>query len=454
MATRERRFSLLFPSPVRRFLDEAPELRAFSLRFDDPETERAFQAVYFRDNLTYLRLAHLLGIGVWAAFTLLARYLLEDGGGTADLVLRFGVAIPIVIASLALTYASWYPRHWQPLLFVVLVLNGMTWVLYRAFVPSADANWAFAGLIVILSFNYVLSRIQFLYSAIAGVLLIVFYNVVAIVSTDDLFRELIFADFFLASLATTGMAGAYGLDRFARLLFIRERELDRERRRADDLLGNTLPAAIVHRLKAQHANPQTASLADALPDVSVLFADLESFTRHAETIAPAELVRILDDVFRRFDALADRLGMEKIKTVGDAYMAVAGAPEPMGEHARAAAEMALGIQEELARLTWPSGDRVRARVGVASGPVVAGVIGRRKFAYDLWGDTVNLASRLEAHGVPGRTLVSEATAALLGDGYELSETTTIDLKGKGPTPARFLLGRVGQPASADPVEVR
>ncbi|MDP9299585.1 MAG: hypothetical protein M3P43_01595, partial [Actinomycetota bacterium] len=120
----------LFPSPVRRFLDEASALQPFSLRFRDAETERAFQAVYFRDNLTYLRLAHLLGIGTWAAFALLARYLLTNGGGTADLVIRFGVAIPIVVVSLALTYASWYPRHWQPVLFVVLLANGMTWVLH------------------------------------------------------------------------------------------------------------------------------------------------------------------------------------------------------------------------------------------------------------------------------------------------------------------------------------
>jgi class 3 adenylate cyclase len=302
--------------------------------------------------------------------------------------------------SLALTYASWYPRHWQPVLFVVLLANGMTWVIHRAVVPSAGARWAFAGLIVILSFNYMLSRIQFIYSAAAGVVLIVFYDIVAIAFTDDRVRDLIFANFFLAALATTGMAGAYGLERFARLLFIREQELDRERRRADDLLGNTLPSAIVLQLKERHANPQTTSLADALPQVSVLFADLVNFTRHAEAIPPAELVEILDGVFRRFDALADRLEMETIKTVGDAYMAVAGAPEPLERHARAAAEMALGIQEELASLTWPTGDPMRVRIGIASGPVVAAVIGRRKFAYDLWGDTVNLASRLESHGTP------------------------------------------------------
>ena len=252
---------------------------------------------------------------------------------------------------------------------------------------------------------------------------------------------MIFVDFFLIGFASIGMAGAYVLERFMRLLYLRERELDLERRRSEDLLENTLPHAIVERLKDRGAEPDAASIADALPEVSVLFADIEGFTPRGASIPPDELVSVLDGIFTRFDTLVDRFGLEKIKTVGDAYMAVAGAPEPHPEHARAAAEMALGIQETMAEIRWPSSDPMRVRVGVASGPAVAGVIGHRKFAYDLWGDTVNLASRLESHGTPGRILVSEATAALLGDDYRLSETQVIDLKGRGPTPARFLLGR-------------
>jgi adenylate cyclase len=253
----------------------------------------------------------------------------------------------------------------------------------------------------------------------------------------------IFVDFFLIGFASIGMAGAYVLERFMRLLYLRERELDVERRRSEDLLENTLPHAIVQRLKDRGAEPDAASIADALPEVSVLFADIEGFTPRGATIPPDKLVAILDGVFSRFDTLVDRFEMEKIKTVGDAYMAVAGAPEPHPEHARAAAEMALGIQEAIAEVRWPSGEPMRVRVGIASGPAVAGVIGHRKFAYDLWGDTVNLASRLESHGTPGRILVSETTAALLGDNYLLSDAEVLELKGRGPTAARFLLGRAG-----------
>ncbi|MGZ8578873.1 MAG: adenylate/guanylate cyclase domain-containing protein, partial [Actinomycetota bacterium] len=156
---------------------------------------------------------------------------------------------------------------------------------------------------------------------------------------------------------------------------------------------------------------------------------------------PAQLVSLLDDVFRRFDALAADLRLEKIKTIGDAYMVAAGAPEPRADHAEAAAEMALGILEVMRESTWPTGDPLQVRVGIASGPVVAGVIGRQKFAYDLWGDTVNLASRLESNGEPGRILVSETTQQLLEGRFRFDAPCTVDLKGRGPTRAYFLLGR-------------
>jgi adenylate cyclase len=300
---------------------------------------------------------------------------------------------------------------------------------------------------LILAFCYIFSRVQITYSALAGAAMIVYYNVVTVLYTADRSIDVMFADFFLVSFAVVGMAGAYGLERFARLLFLRELELDRERGRIDGLLANTLPRAIVDRLKEREhgsdVEARSAILADGLPHVSVLFADLVGFTSQAGSIAPTELVRILDEVFTGFDELAGRHGMEKIKTVGDAYMAVSGAPDARPDHAEAAADMALEILAHLHDRRWPSGAPLQVRVGIASGPVVAGVIGRRKFAYDLWGDTVNVASRLESNGEPGRILVSEATARLLEGGFELGEPCTVQLKGKGPTSARYLLGRAG-----------
>ncbi|MGZ5213617.1 MAG: adenylate/guanylate cyclase domain-containing protein [Actinomycetota bacterium] len=219
---------------------------------------------------------------------------------------------------------------------------------------------------------------------------------------NDAVKELWLSDSFLVSIAVIGMAAGYGLERTTRLVFLRERQLDLARRRADDLLRNTLPGSVVDRLQAGDTAPEEAQIADRLESVTVLFADLVRFTEHASRVAPHELVVVLDDVFTRFDELADRVGMEKIKTVGDSYMAVAGAPDPGPDHAGAAAEMALGVLACLKGARWPTGEPMDVRVGVASGPVVAGVIGRRKFAYDLWGDTVNVASRLESRGEPGQ----------------------------------------------------
>ena len=428
----------LVPSPLRRFFEQAPELRSLTLRFEDPATEARFQNAYFADNLSYVRLALLLGVGLWAVFSVLAWQALKVERGL-DLFIRFGLGIPSVLVTLALTYTRWYRRHWQVVLTGALLFNGALWATHRVVIEKADPGWGWGGLLLVLAFCYIFSRILLPYATVAGATLIIYYNVVTVFFTRATSLQVMFADFFLVSFAIVGMAGAYGLERFARLLFLRELELDRQRARADDLLSNTLPRAIVDRLKAREGEPDVAMrsgiLADDLPHVTVLFADLVGFTAQAGPIAPEELVRILDDVFTRFDELAGRHGMEKIKTVGDAYMAAAGAPEPQPRHAQAAADMALEILECLRGARWPSGVPLEVRIGIASGPVVAGVIGRRKFAYDLWGDTVNVASRLEANCEPGRILVSEATAQSLEADYDLGAPCTVELKGKGPTPA-------------------
>ena len=152
---------------------------------------------------------------------------------------------------------------------------------------------------------------------------------------------------------------------------------------------------------------------------------------------------MLDEVFSRFDALAERFGLEKIKTIGDAYMAVAGVPQPRSDDVEVAAQMALGMREEVRQLRWPSGDAMTVRIGMATGPAVAGVIGTRKFAYDLWGDTVNTAARMESNGIPSEIQVSEAVHDRLIVRFRFSDVLIVNLKGKGPTPARFLLGRNG-----------
>ena len=225
-----------------------------------------------------------------------------------------------------------------------------------------------------------------------------------------------------------------------RALDAEHRLLLAERERSERLLLNVLPAPIAARLKQGEE-----VIADGFPEVTVLFADLVDFTRRSQETTPERVVRVLDDLFSALDQLAERHGLEKIKTVGDAYMAVGGLPEPRPDHAEAVAEMALAVREEVARHLDPGGRPLAVRIGIDTGPVVAGVIGRRKFSYDLWGDTVNTASRMESQGVAGCIQVTDRTYRRLRDRYRFERRGPVQVKGKGELVTWFLVGRAGQP---------
>jgi class 3 adenylate cyclase len=214
------------------------------------------------------------------------------------------------------------------------------------------------------------------------------------------------------------------------------RGLALERHKSEALLLNVLPASIAGRLKAGER-----PLADRFEEVAVLFADMVGFTQMSEHLTPEEVVELLDGLFSEFDAMAERRHLEKIKTVGDAYMVVGGLPEPRPDAAEAVAEMALEMQDLVARSRTPLGETLRLRIGIDFGPVVAGVIGTRKFTYDLWGDTVNTASRMESHGVPGQIQVTPRAHERLKDRYRFERRGSLEVKGKGTVVPYLLVGR-------------
>lgn len=208
-----------------------------------------------------------------------------------------------------------------------------------------------------------------------------------------------------------------------------ESRLTKEFDRAEGLLRNILPGSIALRLKDGER-----VIANNHKEVSIIFADIVDFTAASAKLSPAELVETLDVVFSKFDTLAEKHGAEKIKTIGDAYMVVLGAPDAQCNHAEAAVDLALDMQKAATALSEHTHFNVRLRIGINSGPVVAGVIGKRKFSYDIWGDTVNVASRMESHGVPGQILTTEATADLLPEYFLISPEGMREIKGKGPMP--------------------
>jgi class 3 adenylate cyclase len=209
-----------------------------------------------------------------------------------------------------------------------------------------------------------------------------------------------------------------------------------ERQKSESLILNVLPASIARRLKAGER-----PLADRYEDVAVLFADLVDFTPMSEKLTPEEVVEMLDGLFSEFDVMAERRGLEKIKTVGDAYMVVGGLPEPRLDAAEAVADMALEMQELVAGHVTSFGGQLRLRIGIDIGPVVAGVIGRKKFTYDLWGDTVNTASRMESHGIPGQIQVTPRACERLSHGYRFQPREPMEIKGKGKIVPFLMVGR-------------
>jgi adenylate cyclase len=214
-----------------------------------------------------------------------------------------------------------------------------------------------------------------------------------------------------------------------------EAALEREFARSEALLANILPTAVVRRLKERPG----ALIADRYDEASVLLADLAGFTARASETAPEDLVQFLNRVFTCFDQLVQSHGLEKIKTTGDAYMVVSGVPTPRADHAQALARLALAMRDAALGLQDPRGQRVPLRIGLATGPVVAGVVGTRKFFYDVWGDAVNVAARMESTGVPGRIQVAPDTRERLKQDFVLEERGPIEVKGKGVMQTWFLV---------------
>lgn len=212
--------------------------------------------------------------------------------------------------------------------------------------------------------------------------------------------------------------------------------LEQARARSDALLRNILPDPIAERLMRQ-----SRAIADGFDEVTVLFADIVGFTRLAAGHTPLEIVVLLNEIISRFDELTERHGLEKIKTMGDAYMAAAGLPVPRADHAEAAADMALDMLRVVEAAREGAWSSLEVRIGLHSGPVVAGVIGTKKFSYDVWGDTVNVASRMEASSVPGRVQVTDETRRRLAGKFALEPRGPIAVKGKGQIHTWFLLAR-------------
>jgi class 3 adenylate cyclase len=426
-------------------LSPSPPLRRFRATFVDRAIEREFQREdYAQSTRSFLKFTVALGSVAFLAYGLHDRLVLPTSYETAWKIL-YGVFLPVATLVLLALRAPDLGRWLQPmaLAFGASTTLAVIWIGALASGPASLLYTCFAPLFVIMGPFLVRMSVATELAFTALTLLFYLGFDAALAHADPTVRLSI-----SATLVTMGGIGALIAHQHAqqsRQSFLQRRTiqgqiaaLDEEKRRSEELLLNVLPPAIAERLKSSNA-----AIADGFAEVSVLFADIVGFTGMSERIAPAELVERLNEIFSSFDDLADKLHLEKIKTIGDAYMVAGGLNLERHDHAEALAEMALAMQRRMGGFSDSFGESLTLRIGIHTGPAVAGVIGKKKFIYDVWGDTVNTASRMESHGEPGTIHVTESVHARLGAKYDFIARGEIDVKGKGRMRTWYLTGRRG-----------
>jgi class 3 adenylate cyclase len=427
----------------RRIEDEALALEFVGLRFRMPETERDFRRWFALEARPYARLAvGASAIGWLCAWLGLGLSIPGAFGPSTAWVL--GAMVPLLML---LYLATLRPgRRMLVISGVVNVVAGVIAVWPMSYHILHSPNAASVAVVLFAFFAFTIFRLPpmiaaptaFSYTMVNEVLLLREHRHGG-VTTEEVWINSVGP--WIAFL--TGLVACCVLGRLSREAYRRERVIDRqqqviaaEQQRSDTLLRNVLPDQVADRLKNSD-DP----IADFFPEVTVLFADIVGFTRLATQVPPRELVTALNEVFSRFDTLTAARGAEKIKTIGDAYMAVAGVPEPRADHAATMADLALDMRAAVSDLEERTGLHVQCRFGLATGPAVAGVIGQKRFAYDLWGNTVNMAARMESHGLPGQIQVTAEVHERLAATHVFEPRGTVDVKGAGPMETWLLVGR-------------
>ncbi len=407
-------------------LAESGQLHGFTLRFRDDDVEREFQLVEGAKGLIGFKIAALAAAILWAI---------------AAVVIPFATGIPAQVAWIAggsMSVASLacylFGRRATTLdrqHFAISWLtagNGLV-IIAMGVAAAAFRGYVVGGIMLLFMFGFVAGT-RFIYALMRTVVIGVGFTAAALTYPEQTGLAL---DVFL--LATASIANVLGLRRseserrrlhYQQLVIIQQSEaLELEKEETERLLLNILPKSISLRLRRGES-----PIADSFPSVSVLFADLQGFTPYAAKLPPAEVTMLLSELFICFDDLVSERGLEKIKTIGDAYMAAGGLPDPLEDHALRVVDLGVAMIESTRELCARAG--LDLRVGINSGPVSGGVVGRRKFAYDIWGPTVNKAARLQTTGLAGRVQVSDTTHDLTTAAFDYEPRGEIELQGLGP----------------------
>ncbi len=427
--------------PLTSALFPFPPTHALTASFVDAELEEEFQAATFDTEVrAYTRFSLAVASFFFLAYGVHDAYFLGPLRERAWLI-RYAIFLPVAVLVLLLAQTRAYARlHQATALVFGLAVNVVVLWIGAIAPPMAFALYSSYAVLFVTLGPFIAKMNVATQSAYTLLTVALFLFFAATTSHPAVATTVSFTGTILV-VGGIGAVVARAAQLQSRRVFMQRQmietqmeELDFERAKSEELLLNILPSSIANRLKSS-----VGAIADGFPEVTVLFADIVGFTKLSSRLSPEELVRGLNEMFSTFDDLAETLGVEKIKTIGDAYMAVAGLRGDR-DHASRIAAMALGMVAGVAKFNRFD-EPIRIRIGIHTGPAVAGVIGKKKFIYDVWGDTVNTASRMESHGAPGEVHVTDETRRLLESEYDLEPRGEIDVKGKGPMRTWFLRGK-------------
>jgi len=408
-----------------------------TLSFTDLDLEREYRESYFQKTLPQSRIALILGIILYVIFAGLDVWIVPEQAHQIWLI-RFGFVIPILLGILIVSFTPYFQKYFQLFLSVASLIGGCG-ILGILLVTDGLGNFFYStSLMLLLMWSFTFSGMRFVFALASCTLVIIAFEIVAIFLKPYPLYVLVDKNFFVVSALTIEVFVGYTIESYSRNNFINNRIINQERQDNENLLLNMLPQSIVEQLKER---PET--IAQRFESITILFADIVGFTPLSATLNPTELVEILNQIFSSFDRLTDDYELEKIKTIGDAYMVAGGLPIPSKDHAQAIANLALEMQRELEQFNQTSRYSFELRIGIHTGPAIAGVIGIKKFVYDIWGDSVNIASRMESHGLPGKIQVSEQTYQRLKDCYSFEDRGAIEVKGKGKMQTYLLIRKKG-----------
>jgi adenylate cyclase len=402
---------------------EFGELHPLTLAFRSPEMERE----YWTRRVPRMRGRTVIAVGLvlvlYTAFGLLDPWIVPEIVRQAWLIR--GLVLALCAALILATRTRLFARAHQ-----LLLISGLGILAIMSASGETGRLLYYVGLILAIMWTLLFADLRFPLALGAGVYLVAGYELIALVISPLPLPVVVNNTFFLTGALMMAAFSGYTRERAERVNFRQSLVIEQERHKSEALLLNILPREVSEQLKSSGG-----TVARSFAEASILFADMVGFTTLSARMGAEETVGLLNRVFSFFDSLVDKYDVEKIRTIGDNYMVVAGVPRPCPDHAAALAAMALEMRDYAATLP------LELRIGLASGPVVAGVIGRKKFQYDVWGEAVNTASRMESHGLPGQIQLTGAAHELIRGQFLCRPRGRISVKGIGPMDTWLLLGR-------------